>query len=333
MENHEQATTRLDHQMPPWQPISRRRLDMVTMLLGADGSLQSVSDYRRRALGSPFPVESSENPAGGPAAVDSLSGLEDVSIETPYKILVPDWFVHLDKQRAFKTAGNTIEARFRYLNNVIYTLEDRKEQLEYEKKHPGEAARNQREWPKNWHLPHPGWPHEHQRREGGLWKCRKGRDATDAEKACTECDNQPVPPLPLSETHPDLLLKNIMMIIGEAMAAVAEKDKAKLGARNPGDSESTPSPSESSDNTDAIKFCGDQSQAGPIPRRGLGEVSQWAAKLDTDSQQQQPIVEVSEPEPETKPELRWELMMTRHRQSVIVDDKIKETQFRPSTFP
>ncbi|RYC54128.1 hypothetical protein CHU98_g12081 [Xylaria longipes] len=236
VENHKQAISKQCHTSTTLRVNPERSLSKVERLLGSDGS----------SLGTP-----SQNQPYGGAGVDSMDlGGRDIKAtasnmpeklpasagvstwpDKPYEILIPDWFPVAEAQGIIDMDGATIEERFKSLLNYIYQLELEKSQQGYQEKHPDEEGiLRHHNWDKRWHPPNPGWRHEHQKKKGGLWKCRKGPTGTAAENKCKLCPDieisKPSPPAPIL----DRLIKDI----GKAMAIVAQNDKNQILERRSG---------------------------------------------------------------------------------------------------
>jgi hypothetical protein len=139
MDNHEQAASRQRRlPMQPW-PESGQELSKVEMLLGSDGSSQSVSNYIRRSSqqssGEPSSPSNEKKPDSGTLR-GGLTNTAESSPKRPYKILVPDWFPVFESIGLLRLNGATIEDRFKSLNDIISGMEDMKRHREYMKKHP-----------------------------------------------------------------------------------------------------------------------------------------------------------------------------------------------------
>ncbi|KAI8629032.1 hypothetical protein F5Y19DRAFT_87411 [Xylariaceae sp. FL1651] len=166
-----------------------------------------------------------ERPAKIPERLPPMLAPVQPMPDKPFEILIPDWFSVAEYQGNLEMTGDTIEERWANLLNFIHDLEVGKRNIEYKKEHPdAEGVVPDQQWDKHWHEPNPGWRHEHQRRNGGLWKCRKDFTATAAEKKCRLCSDIP----PREEIHPGEVLDLVMKYIREAMAVVAEDDKEEV---------------------------------------------------------------------------------------------------------
>jgi hypothetical protein len=201
-------------------------------------------------------------------------------------------------------------------------------------------------WDKNWHDPGSGWPHEHQRRNGGLWKCRQGPNATAAEKSCTLCKTANK----VDTTGPGEKLELLMRNIEKAMASVAAQDKAEVLARSASTKrKSTPFEpfdySQATRNagllnrprsndiaittaTDMISLGGWQSRINYNPLRGLDDAPESETQSETDSQrtvrgrqQQETLNEVDEAaESETDSDTDSQRTLTPCRQQESNDE-------------
>ncbi|KAI0458701.1 hypothetical protein F5B21DRAFT_402821 [Xylaria acuta] len=230
VENHERAISKQCHTPTTLRVKPDRSLSKVERLLGSDGS----------SLGTP-----SQNQPYGGSGVDSMDpGGRDTKVtasnlseklpapagvstwpDKPYEILIPDWFPVAEAQGMIDMSGATLEERFKSLLHYIYHLELEKSQQEYQEEHPDdEGIVKDYNWDKRWHPPNPGWRHEHQKKKGGLWKCRRGPAGTAAENKCKIC-----PDIEISKPSPPAqVLDRLMKDIGEAMAIVARNDKNRI---------------------------------------------------------------------------------------------------------
>ncbi|KAI1823129.1 hypothetical protein F4861DRAFT_550112 [Xylaria intraflava] len=240
MDNYEQAISRQRHLSTIPQVEAKNSLSKVERLLGSDGSSPENYDWTQAPITASQPtlnkipynelglgiIDSSVNdPKERP---ETASEKPPAAVkgsqwpETSHRILIPDWFYVFEARESIELSGATTEARFKYLLNYIHQLELSKRQREYKDKHPDEeGVLKDRQRDKNWHQPNPGWRHEHQRRQGGWWKCRKGPTATDAENKCWLCSADKIP----EPIHPVQALEGMMKRIGAAMSIVAENDK------------------------------------------------------------------------------------------------------------
>ncbi|KAI1180722.1 hypothetical protein F4777DRAFT_597461 [Nemania sp. FL0916] len=221
------------------QSEQSRPFSKVERLLGSDGSSSGMSNWNlpsRAGSQSQMPycsgIQSTLNghdlkeqlpsvPQSLTASAEKISSCPD----KPYKVHLPEWFHIAETQGNIQMTGATAEQRFKSLLNYIYQLESAKSQLEYQEKHPEEELNTpDPHWDKHWHQPNPGWRHEHQRERGGLWKCRKGPEATVAENGCRLCRHVEL----VEATPPAQILDDLMRFIGEAMATVAKDDKKQV---------------------------------------------------------------------------------------------------------
>ncbi|KAI0548804.1 hypothetical protein F4679DRAFT_573955 [Xylaria curta] len=229
---HERAISKQSQMSTPLQVKPERSLSKVERLLGSDGS--SLGTPSQNQLYGGVGMDSMD--LGGRNAKTTLPNYEkvpppaDVStwLDKPYETLIPDWFLVAEAQGIIDMKGVTIEERFKNLLNYIFQLELEKSQQEYQKKHPNEEGIvKNHNWNKRWHQPNPGWRHEHQKKKGGWWKCRKGPAGTDAENKCKLC-----PDIEISNpTPPAQVLDRLMDDIREAMAIVGRNDKNEVLSR------------------------------------------------------------------------------------------------------
>ncbi|GAW12151.1 hypothetical protein ANO14919_015090 [Xylariales sp. No.14919] len=240
IDNYQQAVSRQRHLPAAPQVAPERSLSKVERLLGSDGSSLGMSSWAQRCQPTPYKMSYEEagvefmdlNGHGSKVLPPRLSEKLPAPAEgvipwpdKPYEILIPDWFPVAEAQGNIEMYGSTVEEKFNYLLNYIYQLEFAKSQHEYKNKNPNEdGILRDYEWDKQWHQPNPGWPHEHQRKRGGWWKCRKGPTAVAAENKCKLCPDVKIP----EPTPPAQILADIMKYIGEAMAIVAESDKEEV---------------------------------------------------------------------------------------------------------
>ncbi|KAI0525932.1 hypothetical protein F5B22DRAFT_261029 [Xylaria bambusicola] len=247
IDNHEQ-TASSQRRLSAAPPVeTKSSLSKVERLLGSDGSCPSISSWNQRCQSIPdkssYERMKSIEPDSGRSKIPPTLPLPppepdqklSVMVETttpwpdkPFKVLIPDWFPIAIAQRHIELQGRTVKECYVNLLNHISRLESAKSQIEYKKNHPSEGGIIVKEnsWDKNWHEPNNGWRHEKQRRLGGYWKCNKGPRALPAEKNCTLClETKTAPPV---NPSPVAQLDDIMRHINEAMAVVAESDKAKL---------------------------------------------------------------------------------------------------------
>ncbi|KAI3318617.1 hypothetical protein HD806DRAFT_306314 [Xylariaceae sp. AK1471] len=299
---YEQEISRHRHMSALPRAEPKRTLSKVERLLGSDGSSLGVLTMNR-----PPPVESQLDRHAMSWDEPSIQSMDlhgrdpkeraaDIWPDKPYEILIPDWFPVAEAQGNIECNGATMEARFKNLNNFIHDLESAKSQLEYQEKHPDEeGVVKDYTWDKHWHQPNPGWRHEHQRQKGGLWKCRKGPDATGAENRCRLCSNAEEP----EAVHPAKVLDDVMKYIREAMAEVAEKDKKEVIERTALKNGKPTSQVESQrqealhDDTcttskhETISFGARQSYINYNPLTGLDDSPKAMAKARSHSQAQQ----------------------------------------------
>ncbi|KAI0489729.1 hypothetical protein F4859DRAFT_461996 [Xylaria cf. heliscus] len=236
IDNHEQAIAKQRHTSTTPQVNPERSLSKVERLLGSDGSSLGTPSQNLPYRG----VGAGSTVLGGGDTKTAASNLSEklpapAGVTTwpdkPYEILIPDWFPVAEAQGIIHMDGAAIEDRFKSLLSYIYQLELEKSQLSYQANHPKEEGIvRDYTWDKHWHPPNPGWRHEHQKKRGGLWKCRKGPAGTAAENTCKLC-----PDIEISKPPPPAqLLDHLMKDIGEAMAIVARNDKDKVFERRSG---------------------------------------------------------------------------------------------------
>ncbi|KAM7196375.1 hypothetical protein V8F20_007034 [Naviculisporaceae sp. PSN 640] len=176
-------------------------------------------------------------------------------LQIPEEIKIPPWFQVLDSSGRVELSGDSPEARYKSLLAGLRDLQVTREK--------GEQSGATKTWEKEWHEPNPGWPHPHWREHGGWWKCRKGTDATEAERQCRECHQPRQPqsdggaqsgtqkrarpslpqrqstggplkkkaPVKKPEVSSSQKHKKLVAEIERAMDECAEKDKMELRAR------------------------------------------------------------------------------------------------------
>jgi hypothetical protein len=91
----------------------------------------------------------------------------------------PRWFVAMDAKA--KVGLNAVGVNERYRELITRVARH----LQLEKSHKGDPKDNAPL--KNWHEKNKAWPYENWRERGGLWFCRSGPEASEAEKACKQC--------------------------------------------------------------------------------------------------------------------------------------------------
>ncbi|KAI1817956.1 hypothetical protein GGS20DRAFT_424677 [Poronia punctata] len=255
LRSHEQEASRQRHMSPIPRSEPKQSLSRVESLLGSDGSSPTVFHWGRQPPvpadatkpSSAAPEDASTKGAENPPSLTAMANTFTKAPE-PYAILVPDWFPVAEARGSFQIIGATVQDRYKSLCNYIYDLERAKEQHEYHKKHPEEeGVLRDHNWDKNIHPPNPGWPREYQRRHGGLWKCRKGRTASKAEKNCKLCKDEPRREM----SDPATAFNEVMEQINQAMKIVAENDKMEILKRS--NNKTKNSSSNNSNNTTAYR--------------------------------------------------------------------------------
>ncbi|KAI0861898.1 hypothetical protein F4860DRAFT_150232 [Xylaria cubensis] len=228
--SHERAIPKQYQMYTTLQVKPERPLSKVERLLGSDGS--GLGTPSQNQLYAAVGVDSMDLGGRGakttaPNLYEKLPPPADVGTwpDKPYEVLIPDWFPVAEAQGIIDMKGVTIEERFKNLLNYIFQLELEKSQQEYQKKHPDEEGIvKNHNWNKRWHPPNPGWRHEHQKKNGGWWKCHKGPAGTTAENKCKLC-----PDIEISNpTPPAQVLGRLMDDIREAMAIVGRNDKNEV---------------------------------------------------------------------------------------------------------
>ncbi|KAI1755202.1 hypothetical protein F4782DRAFT_439055 [Xylaria castorea] len=230
LDSHERAIPEQSHMSTTLRVQPERSLSKVERLLGSDGSSLGTASQNQPYGGvgvNSMDLGGRDTKATAFNLSEKLPPLARVNAwpDKPYEILIPDWFPVAEAHGIIDLDGATIEERFKSLLNYIYQLELEKSQQEYQEKHPDEEGivKNYN-WDKRWHPPNPGWRHEHQRKKGGLWKCRKGPTGTAAENKCKLC-----PDVEISKPSPPAqVLGRLMNDVGKAMAIVARNDKNKI---------------------------------------------------------------------------------------------------------
>jgi hypothetical protein len=123
---------------------------------------------------------------------------------------------------------------------------------------------------------------------GGLWKCRKGPDASAAEKKCRLCSKTE----DLEIFNPAKMLEDLMKYIREAMAEVADKDKKEVTDRTihqngkPTDQEQEDlyNNNRTASEHETIPFGARQSYINHNPLRGLDDLSKATIQAESHCQ-------------------------------------------------
>ncbi|KAK1755742.1 hypothetical protein QBC47DRAFT_401906 [Echria macrotheca] len=164
----------------------------------------------------------------------SMMGWEDIPFpedpdptEAKPAITVPEWFAAVEASGVVDFQTQTAEDRYEELVNTIACMRQVMDQ-----KDPRPLPNP---FVKQFHEPHPLWPHPKWRTTGGWWTCRTGPGASLPEENCTLCDpkrsgsspfQKPPPASVVAKEHYD----KIMAEIEKASRPAMERDKQAVRA-------------------------------------------------------------------------------------------------------
>lgn len=148
------------------------------------------------------------------------------NIDTVMVPTVPDWFTILDARGANELySGPTPMDRFKQLLLVVGALAYSTREDQYD----NESRPERHTWNKEYHEPNDAWPKAIQRLKGGWWACRRGPDASFAERSCRLCHRN-VPAEHVRASGPSVAERrqHILDEIESAMAEANQRDRFVL---------------------------------------------------------------------------------------------------------
>ncbi|KAL2200436.1 hypothetical protein P885DRAFT_27893 [Corynascus similis CBS 632.67] len=156
---------------------------------------------------------------------DKSLSIEPISNVDTVITVVPDWFTIFDAKGTVDLRSDAPLDRLKELLQIVGTLSINAREEEW----ADELRPNRHAWNKHYHEPDDAWPNALQRRRGGWWACRSGRDATPAERSCKLChsrtpNSQRQIPAPSAKAKCQRILDEIQT----AQAEANERDRLML---------------------------------------------------------------------------------------------------------
>ncbi|KAK0619840.1 hypothetical protein B0T14DRAFT_216559 [Immersiella caudata] len=148
-------------------------------------------------------------------------------------VTVPAWFEAFDLSKVVRLGGKASKQRYIDFLNTIHQLERR---MREDATRKAEPTRKPKQFTKQWHDPHLGWPYPNWQKHGGWWVCRTGPGASAMEKQCKACRSKrdtevtkqqgPSRPMPTAKETYDKIMTEVQKAIG----LQSNKDEGKVKA-------------------------------------------------------------------------------------------------------
>ncbi|KAK4244275.1 hypothetical protein C7999DRAFT_17440 [Corynascus novoguineensis] len=156
---------------------------------------------------------------------DKSLSIEPISNVDTVITVVPDWFTILDAKGTVDLRSEAPLERLKELLQTVGTLSINAREEEW----ADELRPNRHAWNKHYHEPDDAWPNALQRRRGGWWACRSGRDATPAERSCKLCHSRTLnSQRQISAPSAKARCERILDEIQTAQAEANERDRLML---------------------------------------------------------------------------------------------------------